>query len=246
MARQTIQSVARASRILIDIARSPRGLTASDVAARQELSLPTAYHLLATLEDERLLAKETDKRYVLGAAAVDIANARGLRPRVDPQHRRALAQLAATTRETAYLTGWFREEIRIFATIEGSHAVRVAGLEVGTTSDVHARASAKVLLAFADAERRDHMLEGYEYVQFSEVTVRDRESFEHQMAQIRRDGIVFDCGEYREDVRSISAPVRRDGEVVAALAVTVPEGRYERIEADLVAALKDAVTVAEM
>lgn len=242
--RQTIQSVARASRILLDIARSPAGLTATEVAAASGLTMPTAYHLLATLEDEHLLAKESGKRYTLGRAAIDIANAPGLRPRPDPRHRRALAQLAEATRETAYLTGWFRGEIRILAMVEGSQAVRVAGLEVGLTDDVHARASAKVLLAFADETRRSLLLDGYEYTRFTPLTVSSRAAFETQMEEIRRNGIVFDRGEYREDVRSVSAPIRSGDEVVAALAVTAPADRYARTEPELVAAMLEATALA--
>jgi IclR family transcriptional regulator, acetate operon repressor len=54
--RQVIQSVARASRILLAVARSPHGLTATEVASIVGLSMPTAYHLLATLEEEKLLS----------------------------------------------------------------------------------------------------------------------------------------------------------------------------------------------
>lgn len=243
--RQMIQSVARASRILLAVARSTNGMTASEIASSFGLPLPTAYHLLATLEYEQLLSKEPGKRYVLGAGAADIANAPGLRARVERRHRLALAQLAEITQETAYLTGWFRGEIRILATVEGSQAVRVVGLEVGQTGDVHARASAKVLLAFAEQLQRSAVLDGHEFTRFTPVTVRDRDALEAQMSQIRREGIFYDRGEFQEDVRSLSAPIRRDGRVVAALAVTSPAGRYERTESALVSALLSAVAFTE-
>ena len=243
--RQLVQSVSRASRILLAIARSEHGLTASDIATSSGLPLPTAYHLLATLEHEGLLSKEPGKRYVLGRNASDIANAPGLRARTEPRFRQALARLAETTKETTYLTAWFRGEIRILATVEGSHAVRVAGLEVGQTREVHARASAKVLLAFADDAQRSELLDHLEFTRFTPVTVRDRAALEAQMAEIRRKDIVFDHGEFREDVRSVSAPIRRDGRVVAALAVLAPAGRYERTEPALVAALTSAVAFAQ-
>lgn len=245
--RQQIQSVARAARILIAVAESPHGLTATDVAETLQVPLSTAYHLLATLEDEELVAKEIGKRYLPGAKFVDLTNAPGLRPRVDAAHRRALKNLADATRETTYLTGWFRGEVRILATVEGSQAVRVAGLEVGLAGDVHARASAKVLLAFADNDQREEVLAGVEYTPFSPFTVRDRNALEAQFAQIRREGIFYDQGEYREGVRSLSAPIRRaDGRVVAAIALTVPEQRYIRHESTLVDALSAAVALAEV
>lgn len=243
--RQLIQSVSRASSILLAVARSTNGLTASEVAKDIGLPLPTAYHLLATLENERLLSKERGKRYVLGAGAVDIANSQHLRARVEQRHGLALAQLAHATQETAYLTGWFRGEIRILAVVEGSQAVRVAGLEVGQVRDVHARASAKVLLAFASEQQRSRLLEHHEFTPLTPLTVRDRPSLEGQLADIRRTGIFYDHGEFHDDVRSMSAPILRGGEAVAALAVTAPINRYERTEPALVAALLSAASYAQ-
>lgn len=243
--RQTIQSVARASRILLTIARAPSGMTATDVADAVGLRISTTYHLLATLEEETLLRKAEGKRYMLGAGAVEITNSPSLRARVESRHRQALSQLAAVTRETAYLTGWFRGEIRILATVEGSQAVRVAGLEVGHTGDIHARASAKVLLAFADDERRSQLLDGHEFTRFTPVTVPDRATLDKQLAEIRRTGILYDRGEYREDVRSLSAPIWQDGRVVAALAILAPAERYQRTESELLEALRSAAAFAE-
>lgn len=243
--RQTIQSVSRAARILLTIARSRSGMNATEVAEAVGLTISTTYHLLATLEDETLLRKTPGKRYTLGTGAAEITNSPSLQARVDPRHRQALSQLAAVTRETAYLTGWFRGEIRILATVEGSQAVRVAGLEVGHTGDVHARASAKVLLAFADAEVRSQVLDGQEFTRFTTMTVTDRNTLESQFDEIRRLGLHYDRGEYREDVRSLSVPIRQDGRVVAALAITAPAERYQRTEKELVEAILAAAAFAD-
>lgn len=108
--------------------------------------------------------------------------------------------------------------------------MRVAGLDVGHTGDVHARASAKVLLAFADEERRSQVLDGHEFTRFTPVTVADRATLEEQLSEIRRTGILYDRGEYREDVRSLSAPIWQEGRVVAALAVLAPAECYQRTE----------------
>lgn len=243
--RQVIQSVVRASRILLTVAESQNGLTASELSSKLDLALPTAYHLLATLEEEKLLHKEPGKRYMLGQSAVDLANSPNLRVRVDARHRHALRKLAETTQETAYLTGWFRGEIRILDMLEGSQAVRVAGLEVGLVDGIHARASAKVLLAYIDEEHRSQILDSHNYIQFTSLTVPDGVSLEAQLNEIRRDGIFYDPGEFQEGVRVLSAPIRKDGKVVAALAISAPASRYEETESFLVSTLLDVAEFAE-
>jgi len=244
-ARQSIQSVARASRMLLAIANSREGLTATQLATDFGLTLSTAYHLLSTLEDEGLLAKSSDKRYLLGRAAVDIANSPGLRAGIDPQHRVGLRHLAEATSETAYLTGWFRGEIQILATVEGSQAVRVAGLQVGYSGSVHARASSKLLLAYAEDELRAAAIDECDFAPYTTRTLTDRGRLEEELQTIRQAGLAFDRGEYREGVRSASIPLHRDGTVVAALAVSAPAERFERAEPALIDALRSSAAIAQ-
>jgi IclR family transcriptional regulator, acetate operon repressor len=244
MARMSIQSVARAARILVAIAHEGDGLTASDVAARFDLALPTAYHLLTTLAEEGIVTKAEGKRYVLGPAADDIANSPALRPRIAPAARAALRRLADETRETAFLSGWHRGRIRILATVEGAQAVRVAGLQVGLTGSVHARASAKVLLAGAEPALRAEVLDGHDFVAYTPRTIVDRAAFDAELERVRTDGLGHDREEYREGVHAVSAPIRQDGQVVAALTVSAPAERYARTETEIVRALREAASAA--
>ena len=64
----TIRSVARASRILVQLGEQPDGRTAKEVAVALELPLPTTYHLLGTLVAEGFVTKDSRRRYRLGPA----------------------------------------------------------------------------------------------------------------------------------------------------------------------------------
>ncbi|WP_104176463.1 IclR family transcriptional regulator [Cryobacterium sp. Y50] len=240
----SIQSVARASRILLEVSHSYEGKTASQIASQFELTLSTAYHLLSTLAQEGLLVKTEGKRYQLGPAAVEIANSPVLRPRTPLAHRDALRRLAARTRETTFLTGWHRGNVQILATVEGAHAVRVVGLEVGFTQSVHARASGKLLLAHADETLLEIVLDGYEFVRHTPNTLLDRAALDADLDRVRSEGLGRDCEEYREGVYSVSAPIRVDGRVVAALTVSSPIERFLRTEREIVVALLETASEA--
>ena len=240
-----IQSVARASQILLAVARSDRGLTATEVAERFSLTLSTAHHLLSTLTHEELLAKTEGRRYEIGAAGAEIAGAATLRPRSSRAHRDALRRLAALTEETAFLTGWHRGAIRILATVEGAQAVRVAGLDVGFTGSAHARAGGKLLLAFADEELRESVLGHSELERHTANTLTDRGLLAQELEHIRAEGLALDREEFREGVVSISAPVRQAGRVVAALTVSLPDLRFAETEGAVRDALRVAVAEAE-
>jgi len=64
----------------------------------------------------------------------------------------ALRRLAERTGETAYVSGWMHDDVIVLSTVEGSQAVRVAGLHRGSQGGAHARASGKLLLSYASPE----------------------------------------------------------------------------------------------
>lgn len=241
----TIQSVSRASRILVAVAGVSGGLTAQQVSDRLGLGLSTAYHLLSTLADEGMLAKVEGRRYTLGRVLGEIAATivRELRP--PARYLRALDQVAESTGETAYLTGWHVGTITILATVEGAHAVRVAGLETGFTESVHARASGKLLLAFAEPAARDALMGTHELTRYTPATITDAARFDDELSHIRAAGEAHDREEYREGVRTLARPILEHGTVTAALAVSAPAARFEAHEEAIRSALADACARAQ-
>ena len=223
---KTIQSVQRASQMLLYVADHP-GSQASEISAHLGLSAPTTHHLLSTLVQEALLRKDAYRRYELGAASERIAEQINNHLRPPAELRFALAELARMTGESCYLTAWRGDQIRVVAVIEGEHAVRVAGLVVGYSEHVHARAGARVMLAYADPAVRDWVLADYEYTRLTPNTLQSRSELDAELKRIRDTGIAHDRGELRMGVYSISAPVMQDGRVRAALSLTAPVDRFD-------------------
>lgn len=240
----TIQSVERAARILLFVAENPR-VQASEVAERFALSAPTVHHLLSTLVLEGLLRKDSTRRYELGSASERIADGVLQHLRPPAELHPALAELARRTGESCYLTAWRGDRIRVIAVIEGEHAVRVSGLVVGFSDDIHARVGARVLLAYADDDLRDWVLADYEYAALTPHTLRTRSELDAELDRIRSSGIAHDHEELRIGVYSISAPVLLDGRVRAALSLTAPVERFERNEDAYVSALRHCASLPE-
>jgi len=134
--------------------------------------------------------------------------------RAPEYYRRPLRGLAVATGETAYLAAWRNETITVLETIEGAQAVRVAGLSVGYGDDVHARASGKLLLAFAPPADRDRLLSQARLRPLTSKTITDRGRLDEELEHIRRERIAFDLGEFADGVFCVSAPITEDGVVV--------------------------------
>jgi DNA-binding IclR family transcriptional regulator len=230
----TIRSAARVSRILAHVARQPAGSTAKEIATALELPLPTAYHLLGTLVGEGLLAKNGQRRYQLGpvVGAIGDAYARQFTPPdylVEP-----LYKLAAATGETAYVAMWRDGRIAVLASVEGRNAVRVSGLHLGFAETAHARASGKVLLAFARDPVRDSYLRTNPLVAVTARTIVEPDEFRLELERTRLRGYAVDEEEFREGVACAAAPVLDDGYAVAAYSISAPSERFRRHREELI------------
>lgn len=239
-----IQSASRAVRILLAVAESDDGLHAKDLSVRFGLSLSTAYHLLSTLVSEGVLVKDERRRYLIGPKASVIAESYNKSNVVPERHMKALNLLAESTGETAYLSAWRRGEIVVLATVEGSQAVRVTGLTAGYSSNLHARASGKLLLAFLPEEEREAKMKRLVMKRLTEATITSRSEFRRELERIRREEFSFDRQEFLQGVECMSAPIWENGAVVSCLTVSTPADRFvqrqDAIREDLLRAAERA------
>lgn len=240
LSRTTIQSVSRASRLLFAVAAEPDGLAAKPASEQLGLPLPTTYHLLTTLVAEGLLAKDSRRRYVLGPRAGVLAAAVNRDNRAPEYYIAPLRELAAQTGETAYLSAWRNGAITVLTTVEGAHAVRVAGLSAGYRDNEHARASGKLLLAFASPVDRDRLLGGSTLRRLTPTTITDRAQLDREFERIRAEGLAFDRGEFYEGVECVSAPIVEDGTVVACYTVSTPADRFASDSEKIIDAVRAA------
>lgn len=236
----TIRSVARASRILVQLGEQPDGRTAKEVAVALALPLPTTYHLLGTLVAEGFVVKDSRRRYRLGPALGTIADSyvRQFSPPeylIGPLHR-----LADETGETVYVVTWRHDRIVVLASVEGGSAVRVSGANLGFVESAHARASGKLLLAFASEEVRTAYLALNPLVPVTPRTIVQPEEFELELERIRLRGYAVDEEEFREGVSCVAAPVMESGHAVSAYSVSAPAERFGRRRAELIDCVLDA------
>lgn len=236
-----IQSVARASQVLLWVADQPHGATAKEIASAQDLALPTTYHLLNTLVDEGLLAKDVHRRYILGRSSAILAQAY-LRGKAVPESLlTGLRELARRTEETAYLADWGEHDIRVLATVEGSHIVRVAEVGSGPYVHGHSRANGKVLLAYASEEVRDAYISAHPLVPLTKNTITASNQLDRELERIRERGYGYDEEEFAIGVSCIAAPLLHNGHLIAALGLSIPTERFKERRAELTATLLDVI-----
>ncbi|WP_326822079.1 IclR family transcriptional regulator [Streptosporangium sp. NBC_01756] len=232
-----IASVMKAFFALSVVAERPESISAKALAEIMSAPLPTTYHLLHTLVAAGALAKGGNGNYRLGPRIGMLADA--YLEQGDPLERleAPLRALAADTGESAYLSAWRHGEIEVVAMAEGSHAVRVANLQRGAFGNGHARASGKLLLAYARDGVREQYLKSHPLTKLTPNTITDKDLLRKEFEVIRARGYAIEKEEFTLDVSCVAAPILAGGRVIGAYTVSSPTSRFQRVSQDLIATL---------
>jgi IclR family transcriptional regulator, acetate operon repressor len=221
-----IQSVSRALAILQSVALSPNGLTVTEIVQAVGLNRPTAYHLLRTLVHDGFLYRGGERRYRLGLRVGALAEAfeRQLAPGelLVPMMR----ALAEETGEAAYLAGRRSGEIVQLAAAPARHAVAVVGQPLGLLEHAHARASGKVMLAFAPKDFRDDWFRTHTLEKLTSKTITDRAQLEAELELVREQGYATNREELVDELCALAAPID-NGVLPFALALSAPRPRCD-------------------
>jgi len=201
-------------------------MTPKELAQEIDTPLPTTYHLLKTLVDLGALVKLEREGYRLGPAIGALSDSyleQGEPLRIlEP----AVRDLAKITGETTYMTAWRSGKIEVVVTVSSSRPVRVAPLGHGSQSYAHARATVRVMLAFARPSRPDENLYNNPLEKITPVTIDNSEILEGELREIVKRGYATDLEEYAPDVSCLSVPVLASGHLIAALTVSAPTIRF--------------------
>lgn len=240
--RPRVQSVSRAASVLMCIAKTDEGAAPKAIAGELGLSLQTIYHLLHTLTEVGLVCRNQQQQYVMGLSVGTLAQAfsRQLAP---PEHLSRLLRLVAReTGETAYVAGWWNEEITALGVARGSNPVQIAEVAHGFARDAHARASGKVLLAFASASSREGYLEKHPLSKRTKNTLTSRHALEKEFQEIRELGYGVDREEFVEGLSCVAVPLD-GGRSPYALGLSAPTDRFDSRLEEFLSVLRRAATV---
>lgn len=215
------QSLARALALLHELAEGPRSL--DDLAACADVHKTTVLRLLRTLEDDRLVYRDSAFRYHLGAGMFALAG-RALEQR--PVRGIATNHLLALNRalgHTVHLAAYEGGEVVYIDKYDSRHPVRMYS-RVGLRARLHCTAVAKVLLADLPLDERRSVAASIEYEQLTPNTLTTPDALLAELARVAEHGYAVDHGEHETFINCVGAPVRdASGHVVAAVSISVPD-----------------------
>lgn len=193
------------------------------LAERTGMPTSTVHRLANALIEQRLLAKD-QHGYQLGIALFELSS---LVP-VESQLRMAalpfLQDLFLATHETVHLG--VREGLDVVY-VEKIHGHSDLGLpsRVGGRLPLNCTGIGKALLAFSSDEVRAEFM-SHPLRRITAHSVVDPAHLTRELAEVRATGLAFEREEATVGRECVAAPILAQGEVVAAISVSVPVSAY--------------------
>jgi DNA-binding IclR family transcriptional regulator len=203
-------------------------LSAAEVSRQLGMPRSTTYRYLQTLRSYGLVEEDEARGgFRLGPRLFHLARVArqglGLCELALP----IMQRLAADSGEMALLARRVGQQVVLVELVESTQPIRLSYVR-GDVLPIHAGASPKVLLAYAEPAEIAAVLASAPLPRYTELTITDPDQLIQQLAEIRRQGYAVSHSEIADGVSGIAAPVMHaDGRVAAALTVACPSFRLD-------------------
>jgi IclR family acetate operon transcriptional repressor len=228
-----VQSLVRALALLNRIAEAPDdGVTLTELAQQVGLAASTAHRLLTTLEQERYVRFDHERRLWSVGVQAFVSGCSFTRTRsLVGVARPHLRHLMEDSEETVYLAVEDQGEAVYLAQVECRQMMR-AFARPGSRVPLHCSAVGKAILSAASDKTLSKILHQRGMPRITVKTITSPSALRADLAQVRATGYSVDDEEHAVGLRCIAAPIFDEtGDCVAAVSASGPMARIgdERI-----------------
>ncbi len=229
------QSIRRAMDVIRSVAQLQRsGATLSRIAQSVGLNQSTAFRILRSLVEERMLYfEEADRTYHLGLLAFELGLATQGRSHVQDHWREVIENIARRIRLTTYLMARSDTEAVCLLCVQGATMIRAMPMELGQRLPLGVGAGSMAILASLGDEEIEQVLEsqGARRMMFPGGKI-DRDVLDSRIAQARRDGFAVSSGTVAAGLAGIGMVVTpRQGLLQLAISVSAVTDAFDPAEA---------------
>ncbi len=202
-----IEALAKGLQVLRAFDETSTGLRLRELSERTGLPMPTAFRIVATLEEEGFLERSDDGVLHPGVAVLTLGSAALRGSGLVQASERPLRALAAATGETVNLGVLVEDRVLYLARLRNADLV-TANIQVGSTLPAVYTSMGKVLLAYLPPAALSRQIAGSSFSpDHGPNAVLDRAALDAQLADIRAKGYAIQDQELALGLRSVSVPV---------------------------------------
>lgn len=219
--KSRVRSVSRALDILKCFIKPPHQMGITEISEMLKLSKGTVHLLVKTLESEGFLEQvEETRKYRFGSVTYEMGIAAMGDLRVPS--RMHLQHMSHEIAMPCYLAIIIGNKAVLIEKAEPVNPFMVV-MQIGAILPYHTTSMGKVLLAFADDENREQIINFIDLIPLTPNTITNRELLKNEIEEVTRQGYAMDREETLPGVFCLAVPVKDGtGKVIAALSLVAP------------------------
>lgn len=225
-----VEALAKGLRLLSLFSAERPALRVKDLVDLTGIPMPTAFRLVATLEEEGYLERTVDGMVRPGTSvlALGFAAVQGLD--LVQNSSSTMRELAASTGETVNLGVLYSDQVLFVARVPRRDSLLAAGIRVGSTVPAVFSSIGKVILSdLTDEELNRTINEDSFKGRLGPNAVKTMDELIVQLKSVRTDGYLIQQETAIPGLSSIAAPIRQGGDsVVAAINIAVSSSEYSK------------------
>lgn len=226
--RYFIHAFARGLKLLERVAEAGGPLTLSQIAKRMDMTLPTAYRFLYTLQELGFMETDADRKsYRLTPKILKLGH--GLFRTSEFWHTAHpyLVKASQEYGETFNLAILDGDQILYIDRVK-TESILSVNLTIGSKLPAFCTSMGRVLLSRLPEEEMRTRLRAAHRETFTPRTVTAIPQLETIIRQVRRQGYAVNDGELSPELCSAAAPIlNREGDAIAALNMAVHKARHD-------------------
>ncbi len=225
--RYRIEALAKGLDVLRLFDETVTSLKLREICDRTGIPMPTAFRVVATLEEGGFLERQADGSIQPGVAVLTLGSAALRGSSLVQLSEQPLRHLAERTGETVNLGVLLGDQVLYLARVRNSDLV-TANIQVGSTLPAAYTSMGKLLLSYLPSDELRSMYADHAFTGAGPNAVHSVGELEQRLAAIRQQGYSLQDEEVAAGLRSVSIPVfGRDARPAAAINIAVATNRHD-------------------
>ena len=222
------QSFSRSIDVLQIISDQDRAIIFTDILKKSDLTRPTLYRILSSLEEEGLVHKTNSKHYKLGSRLISLAQNALAQFDIRRIAYSALSKLRDETGETVHLAIRSRDMMVYVDKFESKEIVRMTSM-VGTLIPFHSSSVGKAYLSGIDQNQLNKILENLKFLPQTPQTSENLNKIYKDIELTKKNGYSFDNEENENGIICFGANIKDNTSFpVASVSVSIPTFRLKK------------------
>jgi len=222
------QSFSRSIDVLQIISDQDRAIIFTDILKKSDLTRPTLYRILSSLEEEGLVHKTNSKHYKLGSRLISLAQNALAQFDIRRIAYSALSKLRDETGETVHLAIRSRDMMVYVDKFESKEIVRMTSM-VGTLIPFHSSSVGKAYLSGIDQNQLNKILENLKFSPQTPQTSENLNKIYKDIELTKKNGYSFDNEENENGIICFGANIKDETSFpIASVSVSIPTFRLKK------------------